>query len=134
MQVGDLVLVSYVVRPPSKLAARWAGPFRVLKVDGNRITIEDLTDGSTRTVDISRLKIFRGDADPQKIAAADLGESTAIRIDAFKGQPKKRSSLRFQVVWSDGDITWEPWQNIKKLALLEDFVAKTPALRYLKSK
>jgi hypothetical protein len=31
VDVGSFVLMSYLVRPPSKLSARWAGPYRVTK-------------------------------------------------------------------------------------------------------
>jgi len=56
--VGSYVLMSYLVRPPSKLAARWAGPYRIKGKEGNNVTLEDLTGGAEKQVDVSRLKHF----------------------------------------------------------------------------
>src|SRR5258706_31831 len=47
--VGSYVLVSYLVRPPSKLSARWAGPFRIVSRESNNVVLEDLTGGPSKT-------------------------------------------------------------------------------------
>ena len=49
---GDYVLVSYVTGPPSKLHARWAGPFQIESVQGNNYTLKDVTGGMGNVVDI----------------------------------------------------------------------------------
>ena len=36
--------------------------------------------------------------------------------------------------WSDGDITWEPWERVKKLVAVEDYIGEQPALKALKGK
>ncbi len=56
------------------------------------------------------------------IAAADLGEAQVDSVMAHKGTAKKRSSVEFQIQWSDGDITWEPWDRVKKLAAVDEYV------------
>ena len=133
---NDLVLVSYAVRPPSKLAARWAGPFRILERKENVLVLEDLTGGPSRTVDISRIKIFRrGEGiNPQRVAEADLSECRAEKILDYQGDPRKRKTLSFQVLWSDEDCTWEPWENVKKLSIIDQFCEVHAELNYLKSK
>ena len=130
---GELVLVSYKTRPPSKLHARWAGPFEVTKMEANTIFLRDLTGGPNRDVDVSRVKPFIRDGlvEPQAVAAADLGETEVIEIVAHRGSPRKRSEMEFQVNWSDGDTTWEPWENVRRLAVLDDYVKKLPRLKVL---
>lgn len=122
--VGSLVLMSYLVRPPSKLAARWAGPYRVKARKANVAELEDLTGGPGKTVDVSRLKLFvvPEGLDVQALAAADLGEAQVNAILGHRGTARKRSHLEFQVQWSDGDITWEPWERVKKLSAVDDYI------------
>jgi hypothetical protein len=133
-QVGSLVLLSYSVRPPSKLSARWAGPYRVVAKDSNNLSLEDLTGGPSKVVDVSRVKPFlvAPGVDPQAVAAADMGESLAISVLAHKGSSRQRSSLSFQIEWSDGDVTWEPWENVKKLSIIDEYI-RSPAGQVLKA-
>jgi hypothetical protein len=123
-KVGEYVLMSYLVRPPSKLAARWAGPYRVLGKEGNNVTLEDLTGGPTKTVDTSRLKHFivTSTVDAKAIAAADLGEAVVRTVVAHRGVARDRKNLEFQVEWDDGDVTWEPWENVKKLEEVDEYI------------
>ena len=69
-----------------------------------------------KTVDVSRLKPFivAPSVDVQAVAAADLGEAQVDAILAHRGSARKRALLEFQVQWSDGDVTWEPWERVKK--------------------
>jgi hypothetical protein len=113
--VGSLVLFSYLTRPPSKLHTRKAGPFLVVSRDRNNVTIRNLTSGEEKRVDASRLIrfIFEGTlVTAQGLAAADLGENAVDSILGFSGVPRQRKSLIFTVLWSDGDITEEPWENV----------------------
>jgi hypothetical protein len=77
--MGSFVLMSYLVRPPSKLSARWAGPYRIVTRKANSAELEDLTGGPSKTevtVDESRLKPFivAPGVDVQAVAASDLGK------------------------------------------------------------
>ena len=67
------------------------------------------------------------------IAAQDLGETAVLAILSHRGDPKKRTTLEFQVQWSDLDVSWEPWETVKKLALLDEYIRSTSdtALRKL---
>jgi len=127
-EVGTLVLMSYLVRPPSKLAARWAGPFRIIAREANSATLEDLTGGPKKTVDVSRLKPFllAPGVDPQAVAAADLGEAQVEAVLAHRGSARKRSTLEFQIQWSDGDVTWEPWESVRRLAAVDEYIRVFP--------
>jgi hypothetical protein len=90
----------------------------------NNAVLEDLTGGPSKTVDVSRLKLFivAAGVDVQAIAAADLGEAQVDAVLAHKGSAKKRSLLEFQVQWSDGDVTWEPWERVKKLVAVDEYI------------
>jgi hypothetical protein len=136
--VGSLVLFSYLTRPPSKLHTRKAGPFIVVSRDRNNVTIRNLTSGDEKRVDASRLTrfIFEGTlVTAQGLAAADLGENAVDSILGFSGVPRQRKSLIFTVLWSDGDITEEPWENVRRLEALELFIRANPSygLSYLLS-
>ncbi len=122
--VGSFALMLYLVHLPSKLAARWSRPYRIVKREANNAFVEDLTDGTLKTVDVSRLKPFfvTQGVDPKAIAAADLGEAQAEVVLAHTGTGKKRSDLQVQIQWSDGDVTWEPWDRGKNLAEVEDCI------------
>ena len=133
------MLVEYLTRPPSKLHTRLAGPYQVVSRKGNAVTIQDLTCKNQKIMDVSRLSVFyhEGSLEEAKVlAAADLGESTVERILAHKGDPKKRSSMTFQVLWTEGDMTWESWEVVRKLAALEDYLQDHPdaRLRQLRNK
>ena len=127
-EVGGYVLMSYLVRPPSKLAARWAGPYRIARIQGNNVELEDLTGGSTKTVDVSRLKHFlvAPGVDVQAVAAADMGEASVQAVVAHRGSPRKRASMEFQVQWTDGDVTWEPWERVRRLVAVDEYIRAYP--------
>ena len=79
-------------------------------------------------MDVSRLKPFivAPGVDVKAVAAADLGEALVDSILAHKGNGRKRESLEFQVQWSDGDVTWEPWEKVKKLSAVDDYIKTYP--------
>ena len=113
------MLLSYVVRAPSKLHARWAGPYEIIRKEGNTLFLRDLTGCPDKDVDVSRVKTFKQDglSDPKALATADLGESEVVRILNHRGSPRKRKEIEFQVEWTDGDITWEPLEKGWKLLM-----------------
>ena len=133
-KVGEYVLVSYLTRPPSKLAGRWRGPYMVTKRQGNVFSLRDLTDNTVTDRDVSRLKKFvvGVNVDPQDVAAADLAEESVIAVLSHRGNPKNRNTLEFEVKWEpDDDVTWETWETVKKLALVNEYVKTHPKLKYL---
>jgi hypothetical protein len=123
-KVGGYVLMSYLVRPPSKLAARWAGPFKIAQKDGNNVLLEDLTGGPEKTVDVSRLKHFivAPGVDVQAVAAADLGEAQVQAVLGHRGTARNRKDLQFHIQWTDGDETWEPWERVRRLEAVDVYI------------
>jgi hypothetical protein len=122
--VGGYVLLSYLVRPPSKLAARWAGPFRITSKDGNNVVLEDLTGGPEKTVDVSRLKHFivAPGVNVQAVAAADLGEAQVQAVLGHRGTARNRKDLQFHIQWTDGDDTWEQWERVRRLEAVDVYI------------
>ena len=121
--------MSYLTRPPSKLNARWSGPYRVVSRQANNVVLEDLTGGRTKTVDVSRLKPFLvgPGVDPTKLAAADLGEVEVEAVMAHRDDARKnRKALEFMIQWKDGDVTWQKWGNVERLAAVDENIRAYP--------
>jgi hypothetical protein len=70
------------------------------------------------------------EAELVEIAAMDLGETSVEAILDHRGG-HVRTQIEFLVLWSDGDTTWEPWETVKKLAVLEEYVQAHPQIRSL---
>jgi len=126
----DLVLMKYPTQAPSKLHDRLAGPYRVLRREGNLVYIQDLTCERVLERDVGSLIPFRKPKDLQEqdlvaIAAQDLGETVVLDILNHRGDPRKRTTLEFQVQWSDQDVSWESWDTVKKLELLDGYIRST---------
>jgi hypothetical protein len=52
----------------------------------------------------------------------DSDQETEIRF--FNGHRwEKRRNLEFQVVWTDGDVTWEPLSNVNDCLAMEQYLA-----------
>ena len=58
-------------------------------------------------MDVSRLKhfILAPGVDVRAVAVADLGESEVLRVLSHTGSARRRASLKFQIEWTDGDVT-----------------------------
>ena len=74
---------------------------------------------------MSRLKPFLvgSGVDPPKLAAADLGVDVVL---AHRGDARKRATLEFQIQWTDGEVTWQKWDDVKKLAAIDEYVRAFP--------
>ena len=129
---GDLVLLHYPTRPPSKLHSRVAGPFRVVERRGNLIYARDLTCERVIERDAEMWTPFHvprsmSETELRKIAAADLGETNVEAIVNHRGEAIK-SKIEFEVLWSDGEHTWESWKTKRKLAALDAYLEAHPQL------
>ena len=125
--VGSYVLLTYPTRPDSKLSDRLAGPYQVKNRQGNLMTLQDLTCERTLERDVERLVPFLHPGTPEdmlRLAAEDLSESEVDSILNHRGNFKKRSSLEFQVQWTDGEVSWEPWDTVKRLELVTVYLTQ----------
>jgi hypothetical protein len=92
------------------------------------VVIRDLTCEKTQEVDVTRLKPFLVSprVDPKVLAAADLGELEVVNVVDHRGSVKNRKEMEFLVEWSDGDQTWEMWEQVKKLSLVDRYIVEHP--------
>lgn len=95
--------------------------------------MRDLTGGPDKDLDVSRVKHFKQDGlvELKAWAAADLGESEVIRILNHRGSTWKRSEMEFQVEWTDGDTTWEPWEIVRRLKAIDEYAKSQSRLKFL---
>jgi hypothetical protein len=43
-----------------------------------------------------------------------------------RGSVKSRADLEFLVSWSDGEDTWEPWESVRKLEAIDEYIRTHP--------
>ena len=55
-----------------------------------------------------------------------MGEAQVQEVLAHRGTARKRASLEFQIQWTDGDITWESWERVRKLAAVDEYIRTYP--------
>ena len=112
------------MRPPSKLHCRWEGHFEVVSRKRNNVIIRY----ARHEYDVSRLRHFlvAPSVDVAALAAADMGEVAVAEVLDHRGNARKRSDLGFQVRWSDGDVTWENWEDVKRVAEVDEYIHAHP--------
>ena len=113
-EVGDYCLVTYPVRPPSKLSARFLGPYVIMAIDGSQADCQHLSTMKIKRFPITRLRRFRTGDDGEvrddlaDIAGRDVGE---YKIEVLLDHKinKRTKEVKFLVKWAaeDDDTTWE---------------------------
>jgi hypothetical protein len=58
----------------------------------------------------------------KRIADADLDENAVDKIDDVRGNLSRKSTFEFQVHWADGEVSWVPWDTVRKTAELSFFL------------
>ncbi|KAJ7804397.1 hypothetical protein B0H14DRAFT_2612325 [Mycena olivaceomarginata] len=54
----------------------------------------------------------------------DKDDEGETGIDSFNGHRwEARRNLQFQVIWTDGDVTWESLANVNDCVAMEDYLA-----------
>ena len=125
--INSYVLVQYRDRPPTKFHTQWAGPLRVVSVNKNTYTLQNLVTLKTRDVHVTQLKPFHYDAtevDPVDIARKEEQEFLVENILQHRGGPR-RSTLEFFVKWTGYDESynsWEPWENVRDNSILNKYL------------
>ena len=132
-QPGDLVLFRESdERPlPTKLSPRYKGPYEVLQQVKNDVECRHLGNGRVYPpFFVERLKRFYGSRDEAiRIARTDYGQFVISRILAYRGNPKKRTTVDFEVEFEDGDILWLPWsKDLFDSQPYEDYCRSLPQL------
>jgi hypothetical protein len=109
----------YSSTPPTRLHAKWEGPFKVIFSHLSEYALLNLVSKKTRIVHASRLKTFLFDPptqDPMDTARRDYMEFFVESILAHAGDCRRVSTLTFHVKWlihPSSANTWEPWRNLR---------------------
>jgi hypothetical protein len=113
-QPGDFVLFHQSTeRPlPNKLTPRFLGPFEVVIQNKNDVQCRDLVKGSIKIFHVEDLKIFHGTKQQAIEAARTDGDQELVsKFLAYRGDPKVRTTVEFEVLFADGDIMWLPFHR-----------------------
>jgi hypothetical protein len=140
-QVGDRVWLSteYLAMLKGwvrKLMPKFIGPFVVTKADRQASNYQLELPGEMKSRHIrnrfhaDRLQPFLGNDEmsfPGREAKFfyDYGvpEDEEWYVDAIVGHTWQGRKIRFNVQWSLGDTTWEPYEHCKDLVALDDYLA-----------
>ncbi len=134
-QPGDYVLYHRgTAMNNKKLLPTFKGPYKVVSHYRNDVTCRNLiTDAIEPAFQASRLKMWHGTAEEAfKAAMLDNDQYIVDSIIAYRGDPDQRTSMEFEVRFSDGTVVWKPWdKDLDTTQAYEDFVRARPALRPL---
>lgn len=105
------------------------GPLKVVNTYGTRYSLQNLINGETRDVHVSRIRPFLSSDtsldNMRAVAIRDHHEYVVEKILEHTGDPKRRSTLEFKVRWqgySDEHDSWEPWKNLRLVDKLHDYL------------
>jgi hypothetical protein len=137
-EINNYVLLSYPNGPSSKLSSLYRGPMKIVKKKTDYIFIvKDLLSEREYEVHANRLRMLyvpdnTSDEDLKELAVADSQEFEVEKILEHKGKPTNRSKMKFLVKWMNEDNpTWEPFENVKDLEALEEYIKEHPELQVL---
>jgi Integrase core domain len=132
---GSYVIMRYPEgRKPNKLVTPMRGPYRVIELVNDHVTVEDLMaqdEGHKRfTVHTSQVRPFNFDPDrvkPQAAARRDTGNQIISKVNYMEDRGKKmrKNDLYFSVSWEgygDEYDTFEPWKSLIHTAQLHLFL------------
>jgi hypothetical protein len=134
-KVGDLVLVKYPNRPPSKLRPKWRGPYRILSRNStSTFTLQHVSNFKEFVQHVSMMKPFNDSrSDPIAIASVDDDEYEVEAIIGHRGKSVRNLSFRVRWVgYPPSQDSWLRYRDVKELAALDAYIAATPSLGKLK--
>jgi hypothetical protein len=130
---GDFILWNPREKPTDHLAhkldADWMGPYEVLYQQKNDITCRHVVLHTIHKVHVSRVKPFFGTLeDALRVGKLDQNQYFIRSINYYTGNPRKRSSLTFNVSFEDGDadVAWN--EDIANTQQMEEFIYAHPEL------
>ena len=112
---GDLVLWNQLEQSsdhlPTKLSTTWLGPYKVIAQEKNNVVCKHLVLMSDHTFHVERLKPFFGSkSDAYEVAKLDQNQFFIHFIKYFTGNPHKRSSMMFGVMFDyETDLIMVPY-------------------------
>ena len=97
---------------PSKLYPRFKGPYEVVSTYKADITCTHIVMRFEVVFHMSWLKPFFGTHDEAfRIALVDYNQYEVRKIVAYRGDPEKRSTMDFLVLFSDDSQVWIPYNS-----------------------
>jgi transposase InsO family protein len=131
-------------KAPTKFHTVLKGPFRVVNyVERNgRYTVQNLNTNKLEDYHLTNLQPFGFDdqrVDPRVIAQTDvLGDVTLYDVDAIEGhrpvKPKRATMLWFKVKWANGELTEEPWDNVRDNIVVHEYLRKVGWSKFIPQK
>jgi hypothetical protein len=132
MEINDFALVtpdrSTFNIGTNKLEMTNEGPYRVVNIINDKISLQDLITVKTRDLHRTRVIPFRYDANrhnPEDIAIRNKKMFIVEKIISHKGKPKIKSTMSFLVKWlnyPDEENTWEPWKSLRNNTILHQYL------------
>jgi hypothetical protein len=128
MAENDFVLVAYPEGgPPSKLLARWKGPYRLVRITLNDVTVQNLLSLKCETVNITRIKKYISSSlmSEEEINRRDKTEWTVERIVRHVGLTARKSSMDFLVKFvglPNSDNRWYAWRDLYGNTILHKYL------------
>jgi hypothetical protein len=135
-QPGDLVFFRLdPSRPsPTKLSGGYTGPWEVIKQARNVVFCRHLAVGIEKALHVSRLKLHVGSKESaMEVAMRDKDQYLVKAITAWKGDPNKRSRMKFWVQYDDGDEMWVSYKaDLVDNEQYREFIHRDPRLFQLR--
>ena len=109
---------------PDKLSSHYRGPYRIVNINGSRITVQNTVTTTNYDVHITEIIPFRYNpniVDPDAIAlhaAQEFVVEDIISLEGTKNKNKRynRTNLRVKVRWQgygESEDSWEPYTELK---------------------
>jgi hypothetical protein len=134
-QPGDYVLLQQDASQPrsTKLAPKYLGPYQVISQLKNDVTARHMSSGVVKELHVENLKRFYGTTLEAKSAAnIDQDQYEVERIVGYRGDPTKRSTMQFGLLFKAGDIIWKFYcKDITDTQYFETFCEARPELKRL---
>jgi hypothetical protein len=138
---GSYVLVKYRKgSAPTRLHTKWKGPLKVLTNNKSEYILFDLITGKQKPYHASDMKPFIFDplvVNPIDIARRDYLEFFVEKILGMTGDVKRVTTLEFHIKWVGYDDThnsYEPWKNLRDLAVLHVYLTDNNLSRLIPKK
>ena len=117
-----------------KLSAPFAGPFKVVSVHKDDVTVIHLSSNEQFVVKNDTLKPFFGTLEEAaRVAQLDYNHHIVSEIVTYAGDPLVRTTLEFEVHYADGDWEWRKYSaDIASTEAFKTFINTKPELYLLK--
>ena len=134
-EAGDFVfyLLADKLLRGNKLNSLKKGPYLVVThpANSNVVSVRNLISDAIHEFNQKDLQVFRGTADEAaQLAELDDDQHAVDHIVGYSGDPEKRTTLQFYVLFKDGDKLWLDYSpDLSMTAAFEAYCSGIPCLR-----